>query len=367
MKRTLGVDVATHVSVEQWKRFVDSGYSFAVVRCYRNKRPGIVDDACPATITNAVAAGINDIDVYHYPFLKKEPESQARATLEFLRKNEVRFNRIFLDVERTDTPWTTPAKNLDFIRRFVAVLEKEQVTVGIYTDTADWKRFTDDSAEFSRLPLWWSSHGNAFKPFGGWKKPTITQIRYEQHLGGVDHDVNERDDELASGAGVTSESALAAEAPTPTEPSLVAQKTSASNNPALAFDNDVIVHDRYQAFASELSRISLLGIAAIGFLVTKAPFASDVTHGPSKAALWVSLSGLSVAAFASLLHRYFGPDSLGDHLEVLRHHARGTNASKKKGARDMKLKLCSVLLLTAAVSLVVGAGGIAVAFGLLLN
>src|SRR4051812_8028410 len=103
-----GVDVAQLVTVAQWQKFVDEGFHFAIVRCFRNKAPGIVDTTCPATIANAMSAGITEIDVYHYPYLGKSAVEQGKATVAFLQAHAIKPGRIFLDVEQTDSPWTTP-------------------------------------------------------------------------------------------------------------------------------------------------------------------------------------------------------------------------------------------------------------------
>ena len=186
-----GVDVAQLVSVAQWRQFIDEGFHFAIVRCFRNKAPGIFDDSCPTTIANAIAARITEIDVYHYPYLGKPAVDQAKATVAFLQAHGIRPGRIFLDVEQTDTPWTTPPQNLAFIRDFVKGVGA-YAQVGIYTGTEDWKHFTNNNTEFSSLPLWWSSHGKAYVKFGGWDAPSLVQSRYDQKLGGVDYDLDEK-------------------------------------------------------------------------------------------------------------------------------------------------------------------------------
>lgn len=87
--------------------------------------------------------------------------------------------------------------------------------------------------------------------------------------------------------------------------------------PDNTFEHDLALSDRYQSFSAELLRLALLGIAAIGFLITnvllRTASPSNVPVNPPKplpsefeSYVVVSLICLGVCAACALLHRYFG-------------------------------------------------------------
>jgi hypothetical protein len=194
MAKIYGADVAEPVSQSGWLGLMTNhAVQFAVVRCYRDHGGGEPDQSCPMTVANAIAAGITSVDVYHYPVIgAKTPEAQAQEALAFLSQNDVRFDRVWLDVEEDDSAWSASdaAANIDFIERFVDVVEAADQTVGIYCGTAAWKKITGDTIQFAGLPPWWSSHGGEFEPSGGWTSPAAVQFRYEQVSDGVSFDGN---------------------------------------------------------------------------------------------------------------------------------------------------------------------------------
>lgn len=145
--------------------------------------------------------------------------------------------------------------------------------------------------------------------------------------------------------------------------------------PERTFEYDVTVSDKYQAFSAELLRLALLGIAAIGFLITNILLKSDSTTAKSsesistevKSCVIVSLICLGISAACSLLHRYFASDSIAYHLESLRldiRQAKGddNDASSERKGRRWRLKLSGILLLASGALLWLGAVFIITAF-----
>ncbi len=78
--------------------------------------------------------------------------------------------------------------------------------------------------------------------------------------------------------------------------------------PNNTFEHDLAVSNKYQSFSTELLRLSLLGIAAIGFLVANI-LAKDVPHSNSylKYFLSASLACLGLSAGCALLTAMLQP------------------------------------------------------------
>lgn len=86
---------------------------------------------------------------------------------------------------------------------------------------------------------------------------------------------------------------------------------------------DFEVADRYQAFSTEILRLSLLGVAGYGFLLSEVVFKADPTaearrffHEHAWLSLGIVAFGLS-AAFA-LVHRYYSTDCVTHLIRRLR-------------------------------------------------
>src|SRR6185369_10431945 len=112
------------------------------------------------------------------------------------------------------------------------------------------------------------------------------------------------------------------------------------------YKGDLELLDRYVAFSSELVRMSLLGLAAIGFYLKEfvasgnAPFADPVTWFN----LLLGFAGflLAIAVACGLLHRYYATDGLSYHLNALRLSSQPSRADKaeteaSKGTEQYKL------------------------------
>jgi hypothetical protein len=103
-----------------------------------------------------------------------------------------------------------------------------------------------------------------------------------------------------------------------------------NSNPSLgnieapaSFKDDIGILDRYQAFSSEILRISLLALSGLGALIFKIFFDKDfLTSGFQSPFVRVGIMAASiafgVAAAAALLHRYCSSDSMSCQLQLLR-------------------------------------------------
>lgn len=168
--------------------------------------------------------------------------------------------------------------------------------------------------------------------------------------------------------------------------------------PSGTFEHDVAVGGKYQNFSTEILRLSLAAIGAIGFLVVNNSFSKDqsgkiewlIKHSSFGFWLFTSLFCFGFAAAFALLHLYFSADSKAYHLKYLRlENKLGGNSGIKKenrrkdfstcwnlywnvkehegddklikqaaderDVRDFLLKMCGKLLLISAIFLWVGA------------
>lgn len=153
---------------------------------------------------------------------------------------------------------------------------------------------------------------------------------------------------------------------------------------------DLAVLDRYQSFSSELLRLSLLGIAGYGFLISniflKSPGSPESITGQVPAyVLGIALPAgavmLAFSAMTALGHRYFSTDCIAHYVRRIRltkkmttlpegdpKHERTTaiiEAEERSLAKD--LRRCKWLLIASSTFLVLGAACVAWAFAATLS
>jgi hypothetical protein len=135
--------------------------------------------------------------------------------------------------------------------------------------------------------------------------------------------------------------------------------------------------DRYQSFVAELLRLSLAGIAVVGFLFqylisSNSPTTINVLAVLAKvlAAFGVLMFGIS-AAFA-LVFRFFAAEGARFYIEALRFTPANADGAQKQLARkrldirDKKIRICRTSKAIAAGTLALGGVLEAAAFALLL-
>jgi hypothetical protein len=84
---------------------------------------------------------------------------------------------------------------------------------------------------------------------------------------------------------------------------------------------EVAVIDRYQKYSAELLRISLLGIAVLGFFFQRVATLNDISSDGKKVTLWcmgIAAAMFAVAAAACLAHRYYSTDVLDFRFRILK-------------------------------------------------
>ena len=149
----------------------------------------------------------------------------------------------------------------------------------------------------------------------------------------------------------------------------------------LLYKPDLAVSEKYQAFSSELLRISLIGIAAIGFfyekLNTQLLFEKQLLFSITvKEMLHLSLSLLAISSAFALSHRYFSSDCIAYMISTLRYTNAANNESsdterknhflnnskKERKKRNRLLKLCKFLLAISGIAMALGAIGLVISF-----
>jgi hypothetical protein len=135
-----------------------------------------------------------------------------------------------------------------------------------------------------------------------------------------------------------------------------------------AFEQDVLVSDRQQAFSAELLRLALLGIGGVGYVASRVLLssgtASEVALRMSNEAKWLVLLAAASFGFSSasaLGLRYFSSDLIASQLRIVRLRIRGgaddlRHAQREEARRNRRLKLIRPLLLFSSAALTLGAG-----------
>lgn len=144
--------------------------------------------------------------------------------------------------------------------------------------------------------------------------------------------------------------------------------------PVDALKHDWELLDRYQTFSAELLRMSLAGIAAVGFLVAALAGKNsllDITGLPptSRWSMGVALFALGLSAGAALAHRFVSSDSMACHISLLRMQLQGRSPSdidSERALRNRRFKQSGALLLLSSLFLGVGALALAISFVALL-
>ena len=67
--------------------------------------------------------------------------------------------------------------------------------------------------------------------------------------------------------------------------------------------------DRYLKFSSELLRLSLLGIAVVGFILTKFKDVTSNSPDSSKVLIITGISSFALSSIFALTHRYLSTDA----------------------------------------------------------
>jgi hypothetical protein len=190
-----GVDFAGAMSSDKAKCLVNAGYGdFAMVRAWHSY--GAFDTDAPASIAALRGAGFKDIDVYMFPCPTKDVGQQVKDMISNLIQQSVNFGGVWLDIEEnpsTNCGWSSnKATNCATMSRLASAINSTGLFWGTYASEYEWSTLmgTDCVVPLAAQHELWYPHYERppnpsfsdFKPFGGWRTPTIKQ--YDDTDGG---------------------------------------------------------------------------------------------------------------------------------------------------------------------------------------
>ena len=136
--------------------------------------------------------------------------------------------------------------------------------------------------------------------------------------------------------------------------------------PERTIEHDLALLERFQSFSAELLRLALIGISAIGFVVSKALFPEEADSKALQLLLSVKLNvavallSFVICAAAALSHRYYAADSVSWHLQAMRRYKRNEGDDKETADKEIysrfrRFKWSTYSIRIASVSLGLGA------------
>ncbi len=209
----VGIDTSTweHPWPQAGFECLRANASFVIVEGYRSKADaaggapgGHVVSTAPQTVRNAVAAGIVDVSLYHFPDTAVDPVTQVHETVRYFASENISFNSLFFDIEGREYWNHSCAVNVAFLHKMVATARSllGPDRVGIYASESQWKPIMCGDEGFSSVPLWYAHwdnrpnfddfHDVGIGPFGGWVKPEMKQYHGSVRTCGVNVDLNYR-------------------------------------------------------------------------------------------------------------------------------------------------------------------------------
>ena len=180
---TVGVDVSQSISTSTWECLETPGgqgsIEFAIPRIYRSS--GSVDPNGAATISNAVAAGIKNVDGYIFPCVScGDAAGQVSDAVASIKGSG--YGMVWYDIENYKWSTSTSA-NQAFVEEMITEGLKLGVSAGIYTTYYNWESIVGLDYDYPSsigLPLWYAHYDNSasfsdYTAFGGWSSPAIKQ------------------------------------------------------------------------------------------------------------------------------------------------------------------------------------------------
>lgn len=157
---------------------------------------------------------------------------------------------------------------------------------------------------------------------------------------------------------------------TPTDHKSLDRQLGALDVPEIRYKADLELHDRSQAFSSELLKLALGGIAIVGFLLANFPSSQlqqSLKDIPIRALFSASVVAFALSAAAALLQRFYAGGALFHHFQVIKLLLLGDTLPQSEvdmnvDIRTTKFMQAHSLLKGAAILLVIAALLLSVAF-----
>lgn len=191
-----GGDISEYYASSTFSCTIQNGWSFVIVRSYCSY--GGVDSNAPATLNQAIAAGMPYHDVYHFPCIGVDASSQVQADY-----NQVHglFGMMWFDIETNPSPncgWSDASTNCNFMLQLIQAAQGLGIHPGIYASAYMWGNIMGDGCTVGAdngVPLWYAHYDqnpsfSDFSPFGGWTKPNIKQYWDSVGMCGINADAD---------------------------------------------------------------------------------------------------------------------------------------------------------------------------------
>src|SRR5438128_6462670 len=115
---------------------------------------------------------------------------------------------------------------------------------------------------------------------------------------------------------------------------------------------DLALHDRSQAFSSELLKLGLGGIAVVGFLLAHFPkerLDRILNDTPLRTLFSASVIAFGLSVGSALLHRFYAGSAMFHHLQVIKFLALEDSGTKEEitdnlDTRERKFMIAHALL-----------------------
>ncbi|KAK5983331.1 LYSozyme [Trichostrongylus colubriformis] len=191
------VDLSAPVSISQFQCIRNNMYYTAFIRAYTPAGSGQIDTNACTNIQNALAAAMGT-EVYMTP----QPNSVKSGAQQFdemynnLKNSNIAVRSVWIQVASPTNWYVTSSTNINFLNTILARATQFGVTVGIYTNSSEWKQITG-GARINNAMLWyWNTKGNGvvnespanfndFHSFGSWSKPLVKQFAQVENICGI--------------------------------------------------------------------------------------------------------------------------------------------------------------------------------------
>jgi len=133
---------------------------------------------------------------------------------------------------------------------------------------------------------------------------------------------------------------------TPTDRNLLDKQLGALEVPEIRYKADLELHDRSQAFSSELLKLALGGIAVVGFLLANFPetrLEQSLKDMSVRVLFSASVAAFALAAAAALLQRFYAAGSLFHHLQAIKLLLLGNASPQSEVEMNMSVRTAKFL------------------------